>query len=195
MFVRAITAIAILGAVGVPDLLASGVESAGAPGVIELAAEDVVVIAAPSERGARILVTFPGLEALGRTVISARLLLPHIEPAEDLSLEIRPLTRSWDPATVTWNYPWTMVGGDLDQDARAISRVPMDRDPGPIGLNITRIVRPIADEEQPNHGFIIKISDAFGGSEEGLELPAGAVSGLPAAASDIRMILVCGATD
>lgn len=196
MLGRALMTAAILVAASVTNPLASGFDPSEAPSVVELVAQDVVILEAPDDRGARVLLTFPDLDQSSRrTVVSARLLLPHLEASEDLTLEVRTLIRPWSPSTVSWTFPWNRPGGDYNEQGREISRLAAGRDSTrPVAFNVTRQVRAISEEEHPNYGFLLKISNALGIVEGALEVPTEVLEGL-SLGSPVRLVIVCAATE
>jgi hypothetical protein len=172
-----------------------GPDDASAPSVVALTAEAPVLIEAPEGAGFRVLVSFADLDRLvGKTVVSARLLLPHLGVTETLTLEAKAVTRAWDAASVSWSSPWETPGGDFDDGLRGSYRVTPDREAArPVGFNVSTAVRAIADGEVANHGFLIKVSGSSAGDDgedRGAEIPAEAVSGLVSGGT-VRLLVTC----
>src|SRR5262245_13064302 len=108
---------------------AASPEEIQAPQVVEIRASDVVLLEDPLGDGVRVLLSFPDLDSLaGRDVVSARLVLSHLETSETIAIEASPVTRAWSRVDVSWTRPWTQPGGDCDRLDRGSFRVRPDRD-------------------------------------------------------------------
>jgi len=80
---------------------------------------------------------------------------------EGFTVELHPLTRDWDPNTVSWTYPWENPGGDYRGDIVSVISIPKDFS-GTIGMDLTEIVGAWKNEIT-NYGLLLKSPDFEGG--------------------------------
>lgn len=127
------------------------------PMIVQIGADDLTLIHAPSGGGIRVLLSFSGLaELAGTTVHSAQLEIPGLHFDDPTALEAFLLETPWEPGAVDWDSPWQRPGGDLDLLRGSYARIGPDDGTGrPVRFNVSPAVRAIVNEERTNAGFIL----------------------------------------
>ena len=106
----------------------------------------------------RNLLKFADLSPLaGKRILYAKLLL-NVQfdscVTSERDLEVKLLSRTWDPTSVTWESPWDSAGGDVVAGLVRHTTVP----PGPEGnveVLLTEIVQGWVDGRFPDCGFLL----------------------------------------
>ena len=89
----------------------------------------------------------------------ATLVLPRTRTKTIIPIEVRPITRPWSKATVSWYAPWERQGGDFDETCVTKWTIhPGAGGPGHF-LDITDLVREQVRGGEA-YGFVIKPYDA-----------------------------------
>lgn len=121
----------------------------------ELAPSALALIEAPQEDDARILFQFalPALQA-GYEIQYAEVtfILPDSPAGEEFDLYA--VSRSWSPASVGWDNPWTTPGGDF-RGERIGSWVTDERTGDLVKFEVTEAVKAFAQDALENYGFIV----------------------------------------
>jgi hypothetical protein len=167
---------------------------AGAPSIVEVPVAEVILLESVRDESFRILLSFPDLDGLsGKTVVSARLMLPTISVEAPLRLQARAVACDWSAETVSWTTPWTDEGGDYRQGVRASCLLRPDREASSISINITSAVTEIVENGEANFGFLL-LPDAPRGTGESRR--AGIPSALRSSFSSLdhaKLLLLCAA--
>jgi hypothetical protein len=77
-------------------------------------------------------------------------------------VEALPLGHEWDEDTVTWTYPWTTPGGDLD--TLAVRSVLAREGEQTIRVDVTGLVSDWLDGSRPNHGIALRVARRYEGT-------------------------------
>ena len=125
---------------------------------------DVTVIE-NGEGAARVLFRCPPVHAAeGLAVRRATLTLSITGPSEarTVHLQVHPVTREWDPRTVSWESGWSRPGGDFDDELYARTRVALDRGATTAHLDVTSLVKEIVESGFVVDGFILTVAPRDG---------------------------------
>jgi hypothetical protein len=109
----------------------------------------------------RLLLSFDVPQVLqGKSIEFAHLIMdnPVSESGPTITVQAFPLTTQWDPATVSWTFPWRRhPGGDFDSTIHYRFRIgPQDQ--FRLFLDLTRFVTGWASG-RPNYGILLKRPD------------------------------------
>ena len=119
--------------------------------------EDVTVIS--NDQGqSRILFGFGRLDELREELITSAWIsipLPGYAPTSDVTVEVHGLATAWRGTQPTWNSPWVTAGGDLDDTDSYDITLDQGRRADLLRLDVTHMVRGMADGSFPSNGFIL----------------------------------------
>lgn len=130
----------------------------------------------------------------GEIVISATLEVPLSGAAfdNDLNLRVMAIDEPWTPGSATWTSPWTTPGGDVFPDYVANVEIPAGSAEAQLQLDVSEVVRAMADRDVGTNGFVLTVPDYLG---EGLSAEDAARFELISSATlsvDVRKITALG---
>jgi hypothetical protein len=133
--------------------------SGGRAGVIDVGIAETRVIA-DNAGHSRVLIRPGSLSAVRGELVTKAFLefsLSGGAPVEEMRVRVYPLNRDWEGNSVSWNYPWTVAGGDVDDaDFRTVD-LPAGRVATKLRLDVSEIVRAMADGEIGEYGFLLTV--------------------------------------
>jgi hypothetical protein len=88
-----------------------------------------------------------------------------------LRLVAHPISKTWDPATVTWTRGWSNPGGDFDIERVAYGEIDLKRGSGPAYLDVTNIARETFKAGRTNQGLLVTVQPEDGIGIESEDLP------------------------
>lgn len=92
----------------------------------------------------------------------AKLVLPYFLVSEDIDLEIHSVSVDWEPATVSWNYPWETAGGEYRAFPKGVLRMQSGYPEGKdYFIDVTENLREIQNGAE-NHGLIVLPTAEYG---------------------------------
>lgn len=100
----------------------------------------------------------------GEIVISATLEVPLSGAAfeHDLNLRVMAIDEPWAPGSATWTSPWTTPGGDVFPDYVANAEIPAGSADPQLNLDVSEVVRAMADRDVGMNGFVLTVPDYLG---------------------------------
>ena len=121
------------------------------------------VLEAPRSGETRFLLDIGSLDAVrNERILSARMRipLPGRIAGQEVPLELYGLTTSWRGTVPTWTSPWTRPGGDLDPAPAAYRGLEEGGRLTTLELDVTHIIRAMAEGELAENGFMLVPADA-----------------------------------
>ncbi|GJM43803.1 MAG: hypothetical protein DHS20C21_06450 [Gemmatimonadota bacterium] len=116
---------------------------------------------ADREDGARALLSCPlPAEINDQLIVSAHLelSLAALTPTKRIEVTLAAIETAWSP-DASWTSPWRSAGGDLDDALAEDFTVAGGRQASTIGINVTQLVRAVAEGGRMDYGMALLPAD------------------------------------